>query len=258
MYLQNLIVFILRCLIYSTHAFCLTVSESLSKINLSVNQEYGYLSFSIGKLLSLPPVVIRKILQSLTMHISGMPRALSFRGFAWIHKKLHNRERNISRFENCILFFPDLDYDTVMMGKAMPRETWKDKTLISVGQTILWDRRWRITLKPLKKLDRQDSRKASDGGEEKKEQLYVSHMKIEEYWGEDKQDNRRVPASILPDNKLWSGLPVICTESGHVVLAPHFKIIDHSYSVDCDVTFDPLMPLLQDSDTHIVLQYQSY
>ena len=234
---------------YSAHAFYLTVSESLSKINLSVNQEYGYLSFSVGRLLSLPPVVIRKVLQSLTVHISGMPGTFTFRSFAWIYKKLHNRERSIRWFENWILFFPDLDYDAVMMGRAMPKSAWKDKTLISVGQTILWDRRWRITLKPLKKLDRQDSKKASGRGEKKKEQLYVSHMEVEEYWGENKQHNRRVPASILPDNKLWSGLPVICTESGHIVLAPHFKIIDHSYSVDCDVTFDPLMPLLQDSDT---------
>ena len=72
-------------------------------------------------------------------------------------------------------------------------------------------------------------------------------MKIEEYWGE---DNRRVPASILPDNKLWPGLPVVCTESGHMV-APHFKIIDHSYGVGCDITFDPLLSLKQDLDTLI-------
>ena len=233
------------------HASYSTASEGLSKINLSVNREYGYLSFSVGKLLSLPPIVMKKVLESLVMHLRGKQGKSTPESFAQIHKKLHNRERCINRFGSCILFFPDMDYDTVMMGRAMPKSAWKKKTLISVGQTILWDRRWRITLKPLQKLDRQDGKIASDGVVKKKEQLYVSHMKVKEYWGENKQDNRRVPPSILPDKKLWLGLPVVYTERGHVVLAPHFKIIDHSYGVDCDVTFDPLMPLLSDPNTSI-------
>ena len=227
--------------------FYLTANESLNKINLSVNQKYGYLSFSVGKLLSLPPTVVEKVLQSLTAHINGK-QGTNISNFASIYKRLLHRDRRIEMFNSCISFFPDLDNDTMMMGRA-PKPASKEK--ISIGQTIHWDGRWRIALKPLETLERQDNKKALDRIVKKKEQLYVSHMKVEEYWGEDKQDNRRVPPSILPDNKLWSGLPVVCTESGHVVLAPHFKIIDHSYGVDCVVAFDPLLPLLQDPDTHV-------
>ena len=190
---------------------------------------------------------MEKVIRSLTAHINGK-RRLKFRNFASIYKQLLHRDRSIKKLNYCITFFPDLDNDTMMMGRAL-KPALKEK--ISIGQTIHWDGRWRITLKPLEKLERRDSKKAPDRAVKKKEQLYVSHMKVDEYWGEDKQDNRRVPASILPDNKLWSGLPVICTESGHVVLAPHFKIIDTSYGVDCDVTFEPLRPLLQDPDTHV-------
>ena len=143
---------------------------------------------------------------------------------------------------NFVLFCPDMEEDTMIMGRVShmlaQQKIW---TPISVGQTIRWDRRWRITLKPLEKLKRRGSKNTSAGAV-RKEQLYVRHMKVEEKrW---MKSNTSVPALILPDNKLWSGLPVICTESGFVVLAPHFEINDHSYGVDCDVTFDPLLPLL--------------
>ena len=235
----------------------LTANESLSKINLSVNQEYGYLSFSLGKLLSLPPIVMTKVIQLFAAHIGGARRSLSRNTtFARFHRKVLSRDRKVAVFDNCLAFFPDLDNDTVIIGRAPPKPAEQVWTPISVGQTVHWDKRWRVTLKQLEKLDGQDSdEEAPDRLVHNEEQLYVSHMEIGEYWGEywgeNKQDKRLVPASILPDNKLWSGLPVVCTESGHVVVAPHFKIIDHSYGVDCDVTFDPSLPLIQYLDTNV-------
>ena len=231
----------------------LTANESLSKIDLSVNHEYGYLSFSIGKLLSLPTIVMKKMIQLLTAHI-GVVRSLNRNTtFAKFHRYvLLGQDRGIAVFDRCIAFFPELDNDTMIMGRVSPKPDKRIWTPISVGRTVHWDKRWRVTLKRLKMLDEQDSdKKTPDGVIKDKEQLYVSHMRVEEYWGRSKQDNRMVPASILPDEKLWPGLPVVCTGSGHVVVAPHFKIIDHSYGVDCDVTFDPLLPLIQDLDTNI-------
>ena len=233
------------------HAF-LTANKSLSKINLSVNKEYGYLSFSIGKLSSLPRIVIMKVVQILAAHISGEQISIH-RAYSRFHRDLFSQHRRKVVFGECIAFFPDLESDTMIMGRATPRQPAKQvRSLISVGQTVHWDKRWRVTLKPLKKLNEQDGDKSPPVNK-----FYVSHMTIGEYWGENKQDNRKVPASILPDNKLWSGLPVVCTKSGHVVVAPHFKIIDHSYGVDCDVTFEPLLPLKQELDALIFLFYVS-
>ena len=221
----------------------------MSKINLSVNQKYGYLSFNVGKLLSLPPIVVRRGLQSLSCHIKGAINVIPRYERERIHNQLVSGDRRIKRCKtNLILFCPDTKEDTMIMGRAShvlaQRKIW---TPISVGQTIHWDRRWRITLKPLEELKRRGSKNTS-AGLVKKEQLYVRHMKVEEkLWVKSKTE---VPASILPNHKLWSGLPVICTESGFVVLAPHFKINDHSYGVDCDITFVPLLPLL--SGTSII------
>ena len=221
----------------------MTANESLSKINLSVNEEYGYLSFSIGKLLSLPPVVMMQMVQLLATHIGGVQLSMT-RAYMKFHRNIFSQRRRAMVFGECIAFFPDLDNDKMIMGRAPVKAAKRIRTPISIGETVPWDNRWRITLKPLEKLNEQNGgKKAPD---EVVKNLYVSHMRIGEYWGKKKWRNRRVPASILPDKKLWPGLPVVCTGNGHVVVAPHFKIIDHSYGVDCDITFDPLLPLKQD------------
>jgi hypothetical protein len=140
----------------------------------------------------------------------------------------------------------------MIMGRA-PLEPAKQKwTPISVGQTVHWDKRWKITLKPLEgQSERDGDQQASDRVTQNKERFYVRYMKIEECWGKKEQASEWVHADIPPFTRILLGLPVVCTKSGDVVLAPHFKIINHSYGVDCDVTFDPLLPLIQDLDTII-------
>ena len=221
----------------------------MSKIDLSVNQEYGYLSFSIGKLLSLPSVVMSKVVQSLLGHIGGKRRSMNT--FARFHRKLLSRDRRLERLCGCILFIPDQDNDTMIVGRAPPTPTKQVlQTPISVGETIHWDARWKITLKPLENLDGQDSdKKASEGARQNEEELYVRNLTIEECWEKKGQANEWVHADVPPFTRILLGLPVVCTKSGKVVLAPHFKIADRSYGVDCDVTFDPLLPLVQDLDT---------
>ena len=277
--------FWLYSIAYFTVVLFLTANDSLKKIDLSVNEEYGYLSFSISKLLSLPPVVMIKVIQILIAHIGGERRPLN-NFAARFHRKLLSRDRRIERLCGCILFIPDDEdedsstSDTMVVGRAPPTPTKQIlQTSISLGQTVHWDARWRITLKPLLeklsrqdsgqntpdeimqseeqlvKLDRQDSGKeASDGLAQSKEQFYVRNLTIEECWERKEQANYNTDwgyAEIPPYTRLLLGLPVVCTESGHVVLAPHFNILNRSYGVDCDVTFDPLLPLIQDLDTII-------
>ena len=226
----------------------------MSRIDLTVNQEYGYLSFSISKLLSLPPVVIKKVIQLLAGHIGGARRSTEM--FARFHRKLLRRDPRPELLGGCFLFIPDKDRDTMIMGRAPPEPAKKKWIPISVGQTIHCDKRWKVTLKPLEKLNEQDGDKQSpesDGVMQNKELFYVRYMKVEECWG--KKDHsiasKWTYADIPPYTRILLGLPVVCTKSGDVVLAPHFKIINHSYGVDCDVTFDPLLPLKQDPDTLI-------
>ena len=224
----------------------MTANESLSKINLSVNQEYGYLTFSLGKLLSLPPIIMKKVLQVLTAHMGGsyqMNHNITFKHF---HTKVLSQNKKTAKFENCIVFFSELENDTITMGKAPPSPQKQIWARISVGQTIRWDRRWRITLKPLEKLDRNDSDEIAPDRVIQNEQLFfVRYTHMSECLG-------RKQGDFPPYIGLLLRLPVVCTETGDVVVAPHFKKIDPSYGVDCDVVFDPLLPLIQDSDTQIL------
>jgi hypothetical protein len=228
-----------------------TANESLSRIDLTVNQEYGYLSFSIGKLLSLPPVVMKKVIQLLAGHIGGERRPTNT--FPRFHRKLLTRDPRPELLCGCFLFIPDRDSDTMIMGRALAKQK---RTPISVGQTIHWDKRWKVTLKPLGGRSEKDGdQQASDRVIQNEEQFYVRYMKIEECWRAEKEQQATASkwtyADIPPYTRILLGLPVVCTKSGDVVLAPHFKIINHSYGVDCDVTFDPLLPLIQDPDVLI-------
>ena len=217
-----------------------------------MNRRYGCLSFSLHRLLSLPPTVLKKVFQSLALHVGGARRLITHKTFASIHKELLSGDKTIKTFGNCILFSSDLKKDTLIMGRALPKVSrQKIWTPIPVGNSIYWDGRWRISLKLLKKSDVKHNEKASDGVAKNREQLYVRHMKEEDYTSLEKRNSQSVGVTTLPDIKIWSGLPVVCTESGYVVLAPHLNVIDYSYGVYCDIAFDPLLPLLQDSDTHV-------
>ena len=241
-----------------TTPFCFTASEALEQINLVVNEREGYLSFSLKRFLSLPPLVVRRTFQSdLTNHIGGALRTIHLKVYKKIYKQLLSGNKQTETFGNCLLFSPDLEKDTMIMGRALPdshKQGFEFWTPISVGQTIRWDGRWRMSLKPLEKLDwREGSKKApKEMAKKKEEQLYVRHTR-----GADnnimvaRRGVRRIRASTLPIINCRGGLPVVCTENGYVVLAPHFNVIDYSYGVYCDIAFDPLLPLLQDSDTHV-------
>ena len=232
--------------------FCSTASKDLWSINLHLDKKYGYLSFNLNKFLSLPHFTAKKVFRSLASHIGGVRGAVPTKMYLQILKQLLSGNRGAQTFGTCILFFPNPKEDTMILGRALP-EAWKRKSLwtpISIGQTILWDGRWRITLKPLEKLERQNNEKVPDRAVNNKEQLYVRHVTKQDH-KVPRRGIRKIRITKLPPVNTRAGLPVICTESGYVVLAPHSLVIDHTYGVDCDVTFDPLLPLLQDSDTHV-------
>ena len=188
---------------------------------------------------------MKRVLESLVVHIGGARGGLPQRTFARLHKQLLSGNKKTETFGNCILFCPDEREDTMILGRALPsRDFQKYWEPISVGETIHWDGRWRITLKEAD-LSVRNPRRVT-----KREQLYVRHMNVADY-PVAQRGIRRVRTSTLPHVKIRTGLPVVCTESGYVVLAPHFMVTDYSYGVYCELTFDPLMPLIQDSDIHV-------
>ena len=195
---------------------------------------------------------MKKVLQSLTLHVGGARKLMTRKTFVDIHKELLNGDTAMKTVGNCIVFSSDLKKDTTIMGRALPKQSQrKFWTPISIGKSIRWDGRWRVTLRRLIKSDGKHNEEASNGVAKNHEQLYIRHMKEEDYTRMENWNSQSIGATTLPDIRIWSGLPVVCTESGYVVLAPHFNVIDYSYGVYCDIAFDPLLPLLQDSDTHI-------
>ena len=236
--------------------FCSTGSNGLKQINLHVNERHGYLSFNVSRLLSLPPLTVRTVWQSLMCHVGGARWPIPVKKYEEVLKHLLSGNKTARTCGNCVFFHDNVKDDTMIMARVLPvlkhQKLW---TPISVGQTVHWDGRWRITLKPLKKLGRQSSVKplksnSSAGGLDSKIQFFVRHM-IKPDYTEAKRGIRRINAVKLPSPQVRGGLPVICTESGYVVIAPHFGVNDHTYGVDYDMTFDPLLPLIEDSETHV-------
>lgn len=223
----------------------ITVSEALKKVDLTVNQEHGFLTLNLNKFRSLIPVVGKRVLQNLILHVGGARVELHYKSFAKLYNKLHKETLKPQQIARCIVFSPHKHEGLLVIGRTLPgRKEQNDLVPISVGETVFWDGRWKIALKHLQ--DKNQERERNGG----REQLYIRHMRPGD-WSVAQRGIRKIRATPLPDRLVRGGLPVVSNKDGYIVLAPHFRVIDRSYGVDCDVKFEPLLPLSQDTDVHV-------
>ena len=222
-----------------------TVNQALKTVDLSINEKHGFLSVNLKKLLSLPPTTGKKLLQSLILHMGGARVTLHYKTMARLYTNLLRGSFKSQVVQRCVLYSPHKQPHLLVVGRTLPSQADQQRwTPVSVGEAIHWDGRWRIKLKP---LDDSDETKPPIRGEE---QLYVRHMTPKD-WPEAHRGIRRIRAAVLPDSLVRGGLPVVSNKDGYIVLSPHFKVVDRSYGVDCDIMFEPLLPLTQNSPAHI-------
>lgn len=207
----------------------------MKEVDLSANEKYGYITVDANKLFSLPPVVGKRVLQALILHVGGARVQIHSRSLTRIYSRLLRNRTQAQQIARSILYSPPKRKNVLVIGRSLPGRNECPPLPVSVGETVHWDGRWRITIKRLK------------GQYMGKEELYIRHMR---YADADvaRRGVRKVHVSRLPDPLIRGGLPVVINKDGYIVLAPHFKVIDRSYGVDCDLKFEPLLPLIQHSE----------
>ena len=120
-----------------------------------------------------------------------------------------------------------VDNACFIVSRSKPCHSSVEPTPVTVGETILWDQRFMITLAPLE----------SDTAPSCK-QFYVRHM-VTKDWELAKKGVRKVRTNPLPPEMIRGGLPVIVDKDGKVVLIPHFRVIERYAGVVCNIKFAP-------------------
>ena len=222
------------------------MNRALETIDLSVDSHCGFLVVNLEKLLSLPPAIGDRVLRRLILHVGGTRLDVHYKLLKKLYYELRKNTFKSERVGRSILYIHLKHKNLLVVGRSLPETTYIRNNLvpISVGETVYWDGRWRITLKPLKDKNQKSVFR------ENREQLYVRHMGRWD-WNVARRGIRIIRASSLPDGPIRGGLPLISNKDGYIVLAPHFQVVDRSYGVDCDVQFDPLLPLTQDTEAHV-------
>ena len=218
--------------------------RALEGIQLSVNYHCGFVQVNLEDFRSLSPVIAIRVLRALALHVGGASFELQYKSLSRVYSEFQKDSFKPQQIARVILYSPCKRRDLLVVGRALPSRGSQKPVPISVGETVHWDGRWRITLKPLE--GKNNGRPPSN----KREQLYIRHMTDRDF-GIARRGKRKVRRSILPDATIRGGLPLVTNKDGYVVLAPHFEVIDRSYGVKCDVEFEPLIPLPQDIEAHV-------
>ena len=220
------------------------MSKALERIDLSIDHNYGCLSVNLEKLQSLPGVVGDRVLQKLILHVGGTRSSLHYKSFKRVYQNLQKNSFLPQQIGRSVLYSPHKRENLLVIGRVLPHKGNQKLVPISVGETVHWDGRWRITLKPF--YNKNQGIPPTD----KREQLYIRHMNKSD-WNVAQRGIRIIRSSLLPHPVIRGGLPVISNKKGYVVLAPSLQVADYSYGVDCEVEFDPLLPLTQETEVHV-------
>ena len=143
----------------------------------------------------------------------------------------------------------------------------RTKTPVRLGETILWDGRWEITLnhqiidqtqiKVLKNKSQHRKRKQSPvskpttdnvtntdnrehtNGEGVGENLFFIRHMVKKDWDYAVRGVRRIRSATLPHVNVRGSLPVIVDKIGRVVLIPHFQFRERMFNVTAELAFKP-------------------
>lgn len=204
----------------------------------SVNSNYGTLSFDAGAYRSLNPYVARSTLAIWLRFVSSSGNSINRYGLEKLHNLVVQEKAVTVTNSNCILI-PLPKERRFMVAKQKPLMSGRNrKTPIRVGETVLWDNRFRITLFGKFTTSRRNRVEKREREDLKSRVFYIRNFQISDHMYVSR-GVRKVRGTVLVHYHVRGGLPVVVDETGAVVLIPHFKVMDHSVGVDCRVTFEP-------------------
>ena len=208
------------------HTFHCTVSKVFSSSGyVRINRTYGYAYVDVAGMCSLDPPVAYRVLTLLMQFIRVTSKSLKYRHYQNIMKMFRNPyQARTATFMKCTII---PQHDNFLFARQEPEK--QVLTPISVSETICWDRRFEISLHPLR--DEHGDLIAT-----KESKFYVRHLVND---GLAKFGVRKVCSYNLPVKHVRRSLPVIVDESGNVVIIPLFKFIDETAGVACECQYKP-------------------
>ena len=233
----------------------------MKSLSMKVSTACGYITLNPDEVRCLSPPIARRILRALIRYVGGGDKDIHFTKQEAIHKVfLDPSTAVVETCGRCVVFA--LRADSIVVTRSLPARTDRPLTSVKLGETVVWDNRFTITLRPLERTNPRDrpsqhrptashesdvdtllkvaSRSAETRTDER--QFFVRHM-IPTDWALAKRGVRRVRAHALPHERVRGGLPVIVDEDGKVVEIPNFKVVDRSYGVTASVRFEPVTKL---------------
>ena len=202
--------------------FDIAVSEAVNTLP-AIDIKLGCIYLHNSQLKALPLFVRRRVVHVLASYIAGSLLKTKFQLLENICKRLP-----LSKPEGIedVVFIPI--ENKLCIGKIRP--TNKECLPIEIGQPLLWDRRWLITLSRLPDYQL----RSFDGHEFAVSSLRMREWPLAHYHG-----LRKVRTTPLPHEKLRPALPVVRDEKNKVVFIPHLKVMDRTYGLSCQISFEP-------------------
>ena len=229
---------------------CIVV-EAVWRVHYT-NTEFGYIALKADSFKELSPPVAVRTLSLLLQCVSRTDTVPSI-----VLKRLCDGLRNPESMKPCtgggciVDPTPWKDRGVIIIAQQVPKRGDQLLTPICIGETVLWEGRFEITLNP-HGMDPLSQRNGNEIIElhavgrttkpscEKCEDrtFYIRHM-MREDWAVAKKGIRRFKGAVLPPQNLRSGLPVIVDDRQKIVLVPHFQVTDNSAGVTCKIAFKP-------------------
>ena len=212
------------------HGLHIAVPEVFSKSGyIRINKTYGYAYVDVAGICSLESAVAYRVLGLLMQFIGATSKSLKHKHYMSIMKMFQNPYRSkTATFMKCTITPQPHNF---LFTRQAPERDHRVQTPISVGETICWDRRFEISLHPLR-----DER--GDLIETRRRKFFVRHLLTNDHWFA-KFGVRKVRSYGLPNEHVRGGLPVIVDERGKVVIIPLFKFIDKTAGVACECQYKP-------------------
>ena len=212
----------------------------------TINTKYGTLTFDSSSYQSLNPYIARNVLATWLRYVSSSGSSINRYGLQKLHE-LVTQEKTVSDTNNNCILIPLPRERRFMIAKQKPMSGRARKTPIRVGETILWDNRFRVTL---------SEREGPGPGRERNKLddsrvFFVRNFLVSDHTYVTR-GVRKVKGTVLVHPHVRGGLPVVEDDTGAVALIPHFRVVNHMAGVECKVTFAPQWTMRQLLNFHYI------
>ena len=228
--------------IHSPFPLLLAVARTV-KMLPAIDTMHGTLSFFTSTYQSLNPAVARRALGLWIRYIGGVSD-IRYDLIAPMHKLLHSADKPSNITGSNILMTVDPKVKQSLIARRSPDSKYRVKVPIRIGESILWDNRFKISLVP---RGGTGGPPADEPASNKSPVFYVRHL-VEKDWHLMSKGASRYKAPVA----VRGGLPVVVNDKNKIVLMPHFKVVNREAKIWAIVRFRPLRSVED------LLQYSHY